>query len=331
MSDIPQEIWDRVVDFANEDGSDSLKSSSLVCHAWLPRARTHLFHDFTFPPLHDLPGSDDKGCNPDELHLIVDGINTSTITPFAMVVRRLRIWYPGYYPKTKILFSQLPFKNVTHIRVHEWFDSDTKPLHNLIAQQSQLEFLAFDHLYNLCGWLELYCTVVKHAKNLHTLSIPFIGRSMKGIGAPPQHLPRLHALRFSLQAESILRLISLKFFDTSSLDRLVISGRLMDLSRLGCLKDIVGQNSSASTITDLKLDLQIDLDPLEDEVFQYLECLVNLRHFTVLWDGRWEYCGYIGDIIKLSLPHFPNIHVLTIGFPSLHIWDIQTMKYFFFK
>ena len=46
---IPQEIYDEIL--ANlRDDTASLRNCSLVCHAWLPRTRHHLFHSIVLDP-----------------------------------------------------------------------------------------------------------------------------------------------------------------------------------------------------------------------------------------------------------------------------------------
>ncbi|KAI0714329.1 hypothetical protein C8T65DRAFT_738790 [Cerioporus squamosus] len=46
---IPQEIYDEILANIRHD-EDTLRSCSLVCHAWLPRARHHLFHSISLDP-----------------------------------------------------------------------------------------------------------------------------------------------------------------------------------------------------------------------------------------------------------------------------------------
>ena len=46
---IPQEIYDEILANLREDTA-SLRNCSLVCHAWLPRTRHHLFHSIVLDP-----------------------------------------------------------------------------------------------------------------------------------------------------------------------------------------------------------------------------------------------------------------------------------------
>ncbi|KAK7442699.1 hypothetical protein VKT23_015945 [Stygiomarasmius scandens] len=333
MSEIPQEIWDQVVDFANEDGSNSLKSCTLVCRAWLPHARTLLFHDFTFPPL--LHSRSNSG-KLDKVPLTLHRINTSPITPsLSTVVRRLRVGWPEWWKHAdvhsrpllpEILFSQFSFNNLTHIRVHAWrfFASDIESMCDLLARQPRLEYLAFDDDCDLSPeiFLELYLAAVRHGKNLHTLSIPRLERSMKGsntIGVPRTHLdlPRLHALRFSLAERHLL---SLRLFNTSSLDRLVIgSGGLRLPSQFDCLEDILGQGgSSASTIKDLILEFDYLGDTIERENFKHFQRLVNVRHFTIKFMRDCNNLSrHARTMIEFFLPFLPNLRAFTLDLLGL--------------
>ncbi|KAK7439788.1 hypothetical protein VKT23_017363 [Stygiomarasmius scandens] len=49
IPELPQELIDIIIDYAAQTSVPTLKSCSLVCHAWLPRARAHIFREISLP------------------------------------------------------------------------------------------------------------------------------------------------------------------------------------------------------------------------------------------------------------------------------------------
>ncbi|KAK7442706.1 hypothetical protein VKT23_015952 [Stygiomarasmius scandens] len=201
-----QEIFDEIMDHTT-DCSQTLKICSLVCRSWLPRARTHLFHDFTFPPKNPEEGVDYMDEIQKALQLLVDDMNNSTLVPpLSRIVRRLRIsrteWWDCDNTYLQVLphafLAQLPFKNLTHIRVHgAKIDRDgSEAFCNLLEKQHLLESLVFDDIFSASNYFEIYRTVARDGSRLHTFSFPMAKSGGKEV-IPPEKLPRLLAFKLS--------------------------------------------------------------------------------------------------------------------------------------
>ncbi|KAF7345700.1 hypothetical protein MVEN_01590000 [Mycena venus] len=82
MSNFPQELTDKVIDFGAVDSSEghALKTYGLVCKGWLPRSRYHLFSTVTLTA--------------EKLASFVDIVDTSSI-PILPLVRFLKLLYSG--------------------------------------------------------------------------------------------------------------------------------------------------------------------------------------------------------------------------------------------
>ncbi|KAF5367419.1 hypothetical protein D9758_003617 [Tetrapyrgos nigripes] len=107
--EIRDEIIDRVLDTV------TIKSCTLVCHDWLPRARTNLFRNFTFPPnARSEPQQKDLSEYKEKLELLAEDMASSSISPpYSRIVRILTVRLPLLISRENLAFntliSQLPF------------------------------------------------------------------------------------------------------------------------------------------------------------------------------------------------------------------------------
>ncbi|KAF5362591.1 hypothetical protein D9758_009599 [Tetrapyrgos nigripes] len=179
---LPSELTDAVIDCLQDYPSD-LKTCSLVCHDWLPRARTNLFHDFTFPPHNSTLSSDpDSKKTKMAVKAVVD-VMTNMIdlatkfdlgSPIPALVKNLTVDGRGSRVLLDIyntgFLSQLPFTGLLHISIYHC-DSETyaytpsqrclqrKSLEGLLEKNLHLKSLGirrvwFERIDDLLGIVE---------------------------------------------------------------------------------------------------------------------------------------------------------------------------------
>ncbi|KAK7442711.1 hypothetical protein VKT23_015957 [Stygiomarasmius scandens] len=350
---LPQEIYDEILDRA-KGCLQTMKSCTLVCRDWLPRARTYLFYDFTFPPRSYLDLAQLEGCPEEameELQVLIDDMNASTLAPsLSAIVRRLCIYTEwlisiSRYPT---LFSQLPFKCLTHFRVRAfnqrpydrggyWFHGytvDAKPLSQFLAQQPLLEHLFFEHLIYFTariGFFELLHNTASSAAKLHTLCIDGVFCMMNSLNELDQgHIeklvasfpiiknpPPLRVLKFS--PGSFLAEHLAHFFDISSLHTLVITS--VNLASLRDLMLVHGR----WTITSLVMNITIDDYSSINDLQEAFNGLVNVLRLELILSED-HYSHRLRDFFIIGLPRLRNLCDFTLTITKVQ-W-IPTLPFF---
>jgi hypothetical protein len=132
MSMLAVELTDKIIDYFQASPSD-LKIFSLVCRAWHPRSRSHLFHDFTFPPRRLKLSVSPQAKSPSSRRIIIpfkviedltaklSEMMSHTVPPISTLVKNLTIDGRGsrdllYIYNTGFL-KNLPFKDLQNISI----------------------------------------------------------------------------------------------------------------------------------------------------------------------------------------------------------------------
>jgi len=162
----PGEIFDSIIGWLDSTGT--LKSCSLVCHAWLPRSRSLLFHTFTFPPAKSqiLPSLEKPGADIDSLkdeieEFLADMLRSCISPPLSLLVQNLTIDGRGRRVILEMINNGgflLPFTNLRQLSIHHC-DSEKYvdiPAHRclqvsafttLLQRNSELESLVFSRVW----------------------------------------------------------------------------------------------------------------------------------------------------------------------------------------
>ncbi|KAK7442787.1 hypothetical protein VKT23_016032 [Stygiomarasmius scandens] len=343
---LPQEICDEIMDLA-KDCSQVMKACTLVCRDWLPRARTHLFHDFTFPPDSEvqLKVYSDEIMR-ERLWPFIRGMNASTLTPSLFtIVCRLRFsreWLTGISIKVPKLFSRLPFQNLTHFRLYDSaplgqcdYIVDAESLTNFLARQSSLQSLIFgDNIYFSSDYeFHKMCYRIAQSANLHTLCIDGIHCLADRRVFQAQHLaaslpvikspPSLRIIKYSRdQVDTIKHFLDLHSFDASSLDKVVVTHCLLADVAYSLWRIF---KYCASTVTYLTLEISYCCPVDRNQSREVLDKLVNLTYFE-LKILREDYSPadaiLLKEFFELCLPSLQNLSRFIVAIVSVS-WVIQ--------
>ncbi|KAJ7062309.1 hypothetical protein C8F01DRAFT_1368924 [Mycena amicta] len=158
MDAFPPELIDYALDFLHDD-HPSLRTSSLVCRAWVPASRFHLFQHISISSTHlaflMLLEAEQSGfCTFPSTHLTLGNLDPTPEEGYAYHILRRRL--PG----------------LTSITFHNWTNLGKQPLHELLPHYTRLteiklHVVAFHHYEDLFRFLGL-CP-----PSLETLDIMF--------------------------------------------------------------------------------------------------------------------------------------------------------------
>ncbi|KAJ7162973.1 hypothetical protein C8R46DRAFT_1102080 [Mycena filopes] len=156
MLDLPQELVDRIIDDLHDDWH-SLAGCGLVCWAWVPASRVHLFSDITLR-------RDWRRIMHPQFRPFIDMLATGSAT-FAPFVSRLSLQHldatstagEEFHSSMSILSN---LNAITSLEFKHWRALGSQPVQNLLPRLTGLSELILDHVVidsvgRLFGMLEM--------------------------------------------------------------------------------------------------------------------------------------------------------------------------------
>ncbi|KAJ4470918.1 hypothetical protein J3R30DRAFT_1138131 [Lentinula aciculospora] len=262
MIQIPQEIFDLCIDWLEASKSlPSLKTCTLVCSSWLPRARYHIFCrlsiDFRFRFRESLPELIDQ--------LRADIFASSSIVTYVRVLS-LQIQYPldwqaGPESPSELL-SNMPFTNLQQLHVNFACSLLTKDYHwrltrllHLIRNNPYLEHLCLRNFAaDAQSMHELFLNLATCSPHIKTLVLDDIrGFRWSNTEASLSPLPRLIRLEKLLFCEgpgfNLMGFIFRNgFFDWKTLKTIALVGSFNEDGVKALVDSDCGRNTSFLTL-----------------------------------------------------------------------------------
>ncbi|KAK7442474.1 hypothetical protein VKT23_016071 [Stygiomarasmius scandens] len=315
----PQELCEEIID--RLQGSQStLKACILVCRAWLPRARIHLFHNMTFPPKsHDTHTGTRPKRTDDQLeialhHLVKDMKASSLSSSWASCVRNLTIdgmiWTPALTSLIpKGILENLPFHCLESITIKRFYNLvllRREYFHDLFQQNAGLKSLSLDQNdFNATYFFQIMSVPASLNAGMQTVSLRNVGlssphwqvdrldRLLNGLLLPLGQPKPLHTLELTSILPSDIKLIGQAFFNHPR-----------SLFRIGSLRTVI------LTLTSINHNL-LDFEC----ILSHQRCQITCVKLTIFSDCL------IGDILPLC--HLSTLTDLELTFAGYQINSSQ--------
>ncbi|KAF5367415.1 hypothetical protein D9758_003613 [Tetrapyrgos nigripes] len=334
--EIRDEIIDRVLDTV------TTKSCTLVCHDWLPRARTNLFRKFTFPPnARSEYQPEDLSEYKEKLELLAEDMASSSISPpYSRIVRILTVRLPLLISRENLAFntliSQLPFTNLQSLDFSSRNLDSTSLLH-LLEKNPLLESLALSSF--TCSsnhLLRLLSRIAAGRSSLQSLTlgvIPTCPPDLTNTWDSPfdasstplsLHPPRLQSLSFSTLSRPTCNLVNPKtwvlpfftipehFFDLSSLCYLTLKSHVP--RRYPIILQQCGPTVTHFTLTSFNRNF---FGPSLAPSFRHLTKLVDLT-LTEIFESKFsDTVAILKSILSVVIQRLEH---LSLEFRTLYHW-----------